>query len=108
MTAAAAAVAASVARARREIATALRDAGAVSEAGATRYQPASRLGARVLPRMIRAGIVHETASGDLWLDEAAFAARQAAARKGALLAITIVFVVAAICVGLGLALGWSR
>ena len=106
MSVAAAAVAASVARARREIAQALRDAGAVSETAATAYQPPSNLRARVLARMIRGGIVHETAFGAVWLDEPAFAARLAAGRRGAIIAVVCVFVAAAVVVAI--ALGMSR
>jgi hypothetical protein len=105
MSVAAAAVAASVARARREIAQALRDAGAVSQTSATAYQPTSNLRARVLARMIRGGLVHETASRALWLDEPAFAAHVAKQRRLALFAITVVVVIAAIAVLCGVLLG---
>ena len=78
------------------------------EASATAYQPTSNLRARVLARMIRGGIVHEAAAGGLWLDEPAFAAHQAKMRRRAIFAITSVFVVAAIVVAIGLALGMSK
>ena len=108
MSAGAVAAAAAAGRARRQIAQALREASAVSEAGAVAYHPTSHLGPRMLTRMIRRGLVHETASGALWLDEAAYAAHQAKQRRLATIAIALAFIVAAILVVIGLSLGASR
>ncbi|HWE47234.1 MAG TPA: hypothetical protein VG407_14520 [Caulobacteraceae bacterium] len=103
MSAAATVIAAAAARARREIVQALRDGGALSEASATSYRPPSHLCARVLARMIRQGVVHETASGDVWLDEPVYAARAAAGVRT--IFFIMLLVVAAAVIGTLIRLG---
>ena len=85
----AAAAGAAAARGRNRVAADLRAAAALSAAAAISYQPVDHLARRMLPRMIRDGVVHETAPGVMWLDEAAFAAHAARMRRNAMIAVLV-------------------
>ncbi len=81
MTNAAVIAAAAASRGQGEVVRRLRDAGALSADTATAIGSLSRLGRRALARLIRGGLVHKTAPGICWLDEAAFALRQKSAHR---------------------------
>jgi hypothetical protein len=81
-------IAAAVVRARRDIAEALRGAGAVSPEAAVAFEPHGRLQRRMLERLAATGAVRTTPLGLYWLDEEKLAQEEAKRRRQALVFIT--------------------
>jgi hypothetical protein len=91
----AAVIASLAARAERQLAERLRDAGAVSRGRAVPLISDTRIARRQLERLVHAGAVHEGADG-YWLDEPAYAAhRQRRRRAAGVLLLTALAVAAA-------------
>ena len=98
MASTAAAVAAAVARARREVRGYFEEHGAFDPAHAVQFDPPKRLHEKQLERMIGRGVVKETMDGRYWFDRAADRLeqeRRAAAVKQMLMIVTVVVVVVA-------------
>jgi len=98
MASTAAAVAAAVARARREVRGYFEDHGAFDPAHAVPFDLPKRLHEKQLERMIGRGVVKETMDGRYWFDRAAYRLeqeRRAAAVKQMLMIVTVVVVVVA-------------
>ena len=98
MASTAAAVAAAVARARREVRGYFEEHGAFDPAHAVPFDPPKRLHEKQLERMIGRGVLKETIDGRYWFDRAAYRLeqeRRAAAVKQMLMIVTVVVVVVA-------------
>ena len=98
MASTAAAVAAAVARARREVRGYFEEHGAFDPAHAVPFDPPKRLHEKQLERMVGRGVVKETMDGRYWFDRAAYRLeqeRRAAAVKQMLMIVTVVVVVVA-------------
>jgi hypothetical protein len=90
----AAVIATLAARAERQIAERLRDAGAVSSGRAVPLLADTRIARRQLARLVHAGAVRQTAEG-YWLDEPAFAALADRRRRALGLALVVAAALAA-------------
>jgi hypothetical protein len=100
MASAAPMIAASVARARRRVLGAFRDAGATSPARAISFQPERRLEEKYFDALVDCGGIVGTDKGTFWLDEAKVAQHTARRRKRA--AIIMGSILAATAAVLGL------
>jgi len=96
MATSAAAVAAAMARARREVRAYFEERGAYDPPHAVAFDPPKRLHEKQLERMIGRGVVKETMEGRYWFDRAAYRLeeeRRAAAAKQMLMILAMVAVV---------------
>ena len=103
-TSGAAAVAAAVGRARREVREHFGEAGAFDPGKALSYEPPSYLHKRQLELLIGQGILRETGDGRYWIDPSAVM-REAAERRSAL---KVLFVLVVLGILIALAVTFLR
>ncbi len=86
-------------RKERGIVTALRDRGAVSDRTAMAIEIKRGMERNVMRDLLRHGAVKETAAGTFYLDEAAYEAmRSERRRRGIIVAVSIIVVLAIVAV----------
>jgi hypothetical protein len=94
------AAAAVVAKARREVVSHLMQANAVSRASAIRWAPEKRIQRRMLDRLVRRGVIVETADDTYYLDVPEYDRWKRSVRKRAAIAIGSVAAIGAILAAL--------
>lgn len=102
----AAAVAAAVARARRQVEEHFSEAGAFDPMHAVGYDPPDHLHARQFEMLVGRGIVRETGEGRYWVDRDAM--RVENQRRMAALRIVFVIIIAGLVAALALSFILSR
>jgi hypothetical protein len=100
MASAAPMIAAAVARARRRVLSAFRDAGATNPGRAIGFQPERRLEEKYFDALVDFGAIVATDKGTFWLDEAKVAQHTAKRRKRAALILGGVLAATAAVLGL--------
>jgi hypothetical protein len=94
----AAAVAAAVARARREVRGYFEEHGAFDPAHAVQFDPPKRLHEKQLEQLIGRGIIKETMEGRYWFDREAYRLEQERRAAAAKQMMVVIAVVAALAV----------
>jgi hypothetical protein len=98
-TSAATAIAAMVARARREVREHFDESNAFDPAHAVTYDPPDRMHERQLERLVGRGILRETGGARYWMDREALRLDEERRRRAGFTVLTIIAIGIAIAIG---------